>query len=42
MVKETETAPKIDMHWRKVAAGVVMAAACSGAIVGDYFIGLDI
>jgi len=41
-VKETEAAPKIDMHWRKVAAGVVMAAACSGAIVGDYFIGLDI
>ncbi len=41
-VKETEAAPKIDMHWRKVAAGAAMATACAGAIVGDYFIGLDI
>ena len=41
-VEVTKAPPKIDMHWRKVAAGVVMAAVCSGAIVGDYFIGLDI
>ncbi len=42
-VKEAKAAPtKVDMHWRKVAAGVVMATACSGAIIGDYFIGLDI
>ena len=39
---ETKTTPKIDMHWRKVAAGVAMAVGSGGAIVGDYFIGLDI
>jgi len=41
-VEETKTAPKVDMHWRKVAAGVAMAAGSAGAIVGDYYIGLDI
>jgi phosphatidate cytidylyltransferase len=41
-VEEVKDAPKIDVHWRKVAAGAAMAAACAGAIVGDYFIGLDI
>lgn len=41
-VEETKAAPKIDVHWRKVAAGFAMAAAGAGAIVGDYFIGLDI
>ena len=41
-VEEAKAAPKVDMHRRKVAAGVAMATACSAAIVGDYFIGLDI
>jgi phosphatidate cytidylyltransferase len=33
---------KVDTHWRKVAAGLVMAVASGGAIVADYFIRLDI
>ena len=41
-VKQAGAAPKVDMHWRKVAAGFAMAIACGGAIVGDYYIGLDI
>jgi phosphatidate cytidylyltransferase len=41
-VEETKTAPKVDMHWRKVAAGVAMAVGSGGAFVGDYYIGLDI
>jgi phosphatidate cytidylyltransferase len=41
-VEEAKAAPKIDVHWRKVAAGLAMTAAGAGAIVGDYFIGLDI
>jgi phosphatidate cytidylyltransferase len=41
-VKNEKSVTKAQMHRRKVAAGVAMATACSGAIIADFFIGLDI